>query len=1008
MPLTRIFAAEKRREGSRMSKIPATPRIYTIPAGVAFVDALAKGILDKAGKDPMTLASMQILLPTRRACRSLREAFLKITNGAPLMLPRMDAIGDVDDEELSLLLSGIEQELSLPPAISSMRRTFLLAELIGKMGRSRGIEQDLSLADALGRLMDQIYTEDLDLKNLEHAIDNSDLADHWQISLKFLEILSDAWPKILQERGVMDAADRRNRLLKSLADYWTQNPPAHPVIAAGSTGSIPAAAALLKTISSLPDGCIVLPGLDQDMDAQSWDALDDTHPQATLKHLLQTLSFERSDVALWPSCKDDESAKKRRAFCTEVMRPSETSQEWQTLQSRLALSEGDLTLERYDCATQEEEALTIALSLRGILEDKEKTAALVTPDRRLARRVAMACRRWGIEIDDSAGQMLSDTQTGTYLRLCIETLCNELKPVALLNFSKHALCLPADFRDWRQAVCALDKHVFRGPAFSGGLHAHESKLADMETRGKETAGFRKTLGFIETAFAPLIRLNDGKAHPFAAWADAHLQVCETFCGPAILWSGEAGDAAAKLFSEIFAEAGHLPELDARQYLAALEHMMKGIAVRPAFGLHPRLMILGQLEARLVGADVMILSGLNEKTWPPDAGLDPWMSRPMRKRFGLPSPERSIGLSAHDFAQCLCADKTILTRSMRVDGAPTVPARWLQRMDAVLSGLGLKPESVLHGDALDWARQLDHIDEKDYKPLGRPDPRPPVEARPRALPVTAVETWMKDPYGIYARYILGLRKLKPLEQKLDAAMRGTIVHDALHKFGELYRYEEILPADAAQTLLAVTRKELDATGVEQDARRFWEPRLEKTAHWIVRHENAWRNTFMPEKFESTGTLSFQGPAGEFILSAKADRIDYTKDGAAAAIIDYKTGGTFSSTGMIDGRYPQLPLEALILEAGGFAAKPAPVESLVYWIIGGGEDGGKVKELKKTAELKKAKENAAHGLEKLIAVFDKEETPYYSLPRPDLAPRFNDYEHLARVKEWTALGEQEDSA
>ena len=988
--------------------------VYTIPAGLSFVDMLARGILNETGDDPLALARMQILLPTRRGCRSLREAFLRLSEGKPLLLPRMNPIGDVDEEELSLTLAGIEDELDLPPAVTPLRRQFLLMTLIAKQGASRSIEQDMMLAGALGRLMDQIYAEDLDLAYLPRAIDKEDFAEHWNISIEFLKILSVFWPMILAENGVIDAADRRNRLLKKLAAHWQANPPTHKIIAAGSTGSIPATARLLKTIAGLPDGCIVLPGLDQTMDDESWKAMDDTHPQATLRHLLTELDERRENVEVWPSCDAQAPHQgKMRAFVSEIMRPADTTQEWQSAGKRLALKESDLSVERYDCAAPQEEALTIALALRGVLEDTDapKTAAFITPDRRLARRVAMACRRWGIEIDDSGGEFLSETKTGTYLRLCIEAVCAEMKPVALLDFAKHALCLPRQRENWRGEVRDLDRHALRGPSFQGGMQAHYHRLDALEEESKKRSAehrveikpLKNTLSYIEKSFGPLLALS--VEQPFSAWCEAHLKVAENFCAQDILWSGQDGEAAALLFTQLREEQHLLPSCTARDYLAIVEQAMNSITVRPAFGLHPRLMILGQLEARLVEAYVMILGGLNEGTWPPAPAVDPWMSRPMRKRFGLPSPERSVGLSAHDFAQALCARKVILTRSLRVDGSPTVPARWLQRMDTVLQACGLSPEIIMQADRLAQARLLDHTD--DYAPVERPRPKPPVGARPRKLSVTQIDTWMKDPYSIYARHILKLAALEPLEQPLDAAMRGTLIHNVLDRFVEIY--PDHMPDDAKKNFISIARKELDALGLGDDIRVFWEPRLAKIAGWITAEEQKWRQDKKPMAREVRGEISFDTPNGPFVLSARADRIDMTRGRKEAAIIDYKSGGQYSASGMISGKFPQLPLEAVIVEEGTIdTLKPMPVSALSYWVVNGGKDGGTIMTMDDTAKITAAKENAKQGIIDLIARFDNAHTPYYSIPRPDNAPKYNDYEHLARVREWTALDDSEEAA
>lgn len=988
--------------------------VYTISPGLSFVDVLAQGILEKTGDDPLFLARMQILLPTRRACRTLREAFLRLSDGKPLLLPRMSPLGDVDEEELSFFETNIDDDLSLPPPIAPLKRLFLLTTLIAAQGRGRGIEQDIALAKALAQLMDQVYTENLDLKDLPQIVDRAEFADHWQISLDFLSLLSEHWPKILEEQGEIDAADRRNRLLKKLADHWLENPPSHPIIAAGTTGSIPSTAELLKVIMTLPDSSIVLPGLDQLMDEKSWLSLDDTHPQATLKSLLSTLKISRNDVGIWNDIKQDEKKQKDiRLFSSEVMRPADTSREWQTIRQRLSLISDDISIQRYDCAGPQEEALTIALALREALEIPGKTAAVVTPDRRLAQRIVMACRRWGIEIDDSAGRPLSQTPTGIFIRLCMKALCADFRPVALLDFCKHGLCSPPSYENWRSDIRAADQMLMRGLAFDGSLEAYYKKIDRRSHERKDhpnrpdLEAFRPLIKFIEEAFSPLTSLHEhNKTVSLHDWAMAHLQVCESFSHTDYLWAGDAGDAASLLFSNLLEQSENLVRpISARDYLSIIEQAMADISIRPAYGLHPRLSILGQLEARLVEADLMILAGLNEGTWPPSPAADPWMSRPMRKRFGLPSIERSIGLSAHDFAQNLCAPNVILTRSTRVDGTPTVPARWLQRMDTVLEAMGLSAEVLKKGNLLEIARTMD--DPHDYKPVTRPEPRPPVDVRPRKLSVTKIETWMKDPYSIYAEYILKLKPLEPLEQTLDAAMKGTVIHAVLDDFVKAYPVS--VPANASTEFLKIAKAELENLGIDADIRALWEPRLEKIADWLVKTETAWRQDWRPEKREVDGKMVVDGPAGPFTITVRADRIDKSLDGKELAIIDYKSGGSFSAKGMGSGQYPQLPLEALIVESGGFeSTRPLNVSALSYWVVSGSGDGGKEIILCKTEQMADAKQNARLGLEALITRFDDPSMPYYSLPRPEYAPKYNNYEHLARVKEWAALDDKDNAA
>ncbi len=999
--------------------------LYTVPAGVPFAAALAQGLLERAGDDPASLSRYSILLPTRRACRTLRDTFLALTDGKPLLLPRMQPLGDVDEDELILEIAGKEnaaRSLDLPPALPSLRRRILLARLIMTLPNyTRGPEQDFALAGALGRLMDQVYTEGLDLARLPGLVADRELAQHWQVTVKFLEILSKRWPEILATHGMIDAADRRSRLLAALAEHWKESPPAHPVIAAGSTGSIPATAALLHAIAALPQGCVVLPGLDRDIDEESWQALDDAHPQATLRDLLARMKTQRTNVQLWPFTPATDQAdeppalteRKRKArawLAGEMMRPAATAEHWQDLRldpgRKDALEQSLKQLMRFECDTSEEEARLIAVIMRETLGTPGRTAALITPDRTLARRVAVACQRWGIEIDDSGGQPLSATPAGSFLRLIVQGAL-DMKPGTLASLLKHKHCrLGRLKKDLTPLVGKLETCILRGSVTGKGWAALYDNAAQKEKDEKRTID-TSLLRELEDKFAPLTKLCEENVRPFAEFLTAHLQLAESLAdapgshGAATLWQGQDGEAAALFFAGLRDQAELLPPVSGEHYLSIIEQLMRTINVRTTYGTHPRLFILGQLEARLMQADVMILAGLNEKTWPPDPGNDPWMSRPMREDFGLPSPERAIGLSSHDFVQAFCSPHVVITRSRRVDGTPSVPARWLQRLDTVLAALAI--DSAIYGSAVyeQWAKALD-TPEGDPQPVRRPEPRPPPHKRPREMYVTAIERWMRDPYHIYARYILRLKKLPDLEEQSDAAERGAIMHDVLSRF--VTDCPAALPENAQDKLIELGR---EIIGEKLDDPRlwgFWWPRFQRLAGWFVNHERHWRLQATVAASEAEGGASLDIDGIPFTLRARADRIDDLENGAFA-VIDYKTGACPSKNEVESGYAPQLPLEALILLEGGFPGLAAQdVPYMGFWKLTGGAEPGEEKPVEADPET------ARQGLIRLVRAFRNEDTPYYSLPRPAKAPPANrqDYAHLARVQEWAALDDETEAA
>jgi ATP-dependent helicase/nuclease subunit B len=467
-------------------------------------------------------------------------------------------------------------------------------------------------------------------------------------------------------------------------------------------------------------------------------------------------------------------------------------------------------------------------------------------------------------------------------------------------------------------------------------------------------------------------------------------------GAARLWADDAGEAAAKVVFELLDAADALGPIDGRDYPALFDSLIAGQAVRPRHGTPSRLFIWGLLEARLQRADVTILGGLNEGTWPPEAAANPWMSRPMLKDFGLPAPERRIGLTAHDFVQSFCAPRVVLSRAERVDGTPTMPARWLLRLENLIEAAGLTETLTQSAPWLAWHEALDTP--KHVQSVKAPKPMPPVEARPRQLSVSRIETWIRDPYAIYARFILGLKPLDPIDADPGAMDRGILIHGALDAF--THAYPDTLPDDALERLIEIGKDMFAPYAAWPGVRAFWWPRFERLADWFI-------NTFQRERLESgyrtlasevEGKYAFEAPGGTFTLIGRADRIDERPDNALA-ILDYKTGQAASWKQIKTHFAPQLPLESMIAEAGGFAGiDPRNVAEIGYVHLTGGRVPGKT--LIFTEDIGEVVSQTDAGLQKLVRQFDDPETPYLSRPRPMLLHRYGDYDHLARVKEWSS--------
>ncbi len=973
------------------------PGVVTIPAGVPFVEALAAGLLAEVGAAPERLADALVLLPTRRACRLFAEALLRQSDGRALLLPRIQPLGEIDADET--LIDG-SFDLTVPGAIGPLRRQLLLARLFERSGWPIG--HALRLADELAALLDELQTERVPLDALAHLVPQH-LAEHWQNNRAVLAVIAEAWPGVLAAERALDPAERRHRLLAELAALWRVAPPQRRIIAAGSTGSIPATRALLGAIATLPLGSVVLPGLDQAMDEASWRVLPPSHPQYGLRQLLEALEIDRGAVAEWAAAGIVGTDPARARLLGEAMRPAATIAAWQQVAPPTPAALQGLVLERHPDLPGE--ALALALRMRAALEDPERSAALVTRDRQLARRVAAELRRWGIEVDDSAGTPLDQTPPGAFLLLTARMVIDGVTPVALLAALKHPFARNGQGQgSFRDQVRALECACLRGPRLAGGFSGIlvELRRAYGRAAGDEWQRQRlaRLIGLVERLdemARPFLALAGARTAGLTTLVRAHLDFAEGLARPergtsSPLWAREAGQAAAAFCTELLEAADPEHRIAPDAYPALLGQLMAARPVRSRAPKHPRLHIWGQLEARLQHADLLLLGGLNEGTWPALVDPGPWLSGGMRQALGLSPVERRIGLAAHDFVQAACARNVVLSRAEKdAQGNPTVPCRWLVRLETVLAGVGVQRAGDTDWGA--WARTLDHV--ASARPEPRPAPVPPVAARPRELSVSDVGLWMKDPYDLYAKRILELAPLDDLEADPGALERGNIIHKALEGFVRAYPGE--LPIDAERRLLDVGRELFQQFSHRPQVMALWWPRFERVAAWVVEQERARRAGAVEIKVEARGLLRLAAPAGEFRLKARADRLERDADGRIT-VIDYKTGLLPERAEVVCGRAPQLPLEAAMVEAGAFEeVGRAAVAELLYWQLRGDETGG---ETRRAAALDPAElaAQARDGLSRLFAHYDRPQTAYRARPRPDV-PWRGDYDHLARRGEWT---------
>ena len=1008
---------------------PSGPRWYAIEARRPFLEDLAAGVLDWLGEHPPeALSDAVILLPNRRAARAFTSALTKLAGDRPVLLPQVRPLGDLEEDEPPFAPG--ELGLDLPPAIAPLTRRFEMARMIVEDFRP-GLAplRALEMADALGGFLDSCQLEEVeDLQRVATLVEG-DLAEHWQESARFLGLAAEAWPKRLAALGLVDPAWRRARLLRLLADAWSERPPTQPVIAAGSTGTAPAAADVLAAVAKAPQGCVVLPGLDRDLAPAVWSQLGDNeqHPQNALWRLLRRHEVERDAVRPWFEPAADPAAgtrgRARQRLLNEALRPAEATDDWRALirdlradafseRSADPIAEGLEGLSVITVRAEEDAAATLALMMRETLETPGRTCALVTPDLALGRRVAARLERWGVVPDNSSGQPLSRMPAGRLVDLAARFLHQPLDPHAMLGLLKHPLVrLDLEDVDPATAIRALEEHALRGPRLRDWARARRALLKAGEPRDDGQPRSPHTIERIAAARAlldRLERLSDAARTPFVpdapldAAARALTTLIEALAGPDA-WAGPDGEAAAALLAGLIEGGASLGEVSRADFAELVGALLTEETVRTGGANQPRLRILGAIEARLVRADRMILAGLEEGVWPNAAPTDPFLSRPMRKALGLPPPERRLGQTAQDFVQAACADEAILVHSERRGGQPAVKSRWLWRLEMLTRGANADDTPVeleRPSHHLDQARALDVPARATPDYARRPAPRPPVERRPRELPVTGVERWVRDPYAIYARYVLNLRQMDRPGQSAEAMARGNAVHKAVERL--TVSWPEVLPEDCADQLETLLLEELGHHGFEDAAMAREAPLARNCARWLSGWEAERRARKIHIRVEEKVEMWVPAPAGPFKLTAKADRIELSATGAA--VLDFKTGQIPSPKQVKSGFSPQLTLTGAILaEAGLSDTGPVPPEELTYVRVVGRKVPGQAAVRALGEEAVALSEAALDGLKTRIARFDDPDTPYLSWVAPQFMGSFGgNYDHLARVWEWHVVG------
>ena len=1002
---------------------PSAPKVYSIAAHRGFADALVAGLVPRYRDPDLGLARLTLLVPSTRARRTITEAFIRhfgaseaASGSGGLLMPRMAVVGDLDlDEALGPLLDPLGA-LEIPRVIDPMRRWLALARLIElqERGEGRAVPRGatlLRLARETAATMDRLLGEEIAPDDLldPRVVDlDKDLAAHWQQTLRLFAAVQQRWRFQLEEWGAVDAPTRRNLLFRHAARRWRVDPPATPIVAAGVTSAAPALADLLKVVSELPQGAVILPDLDLAMDDAVWKELGRagaapepggekfgradavSHPQYHLKLLLNRMGVARAEVQPWHRRGEAAAPPERSHAISALFLPPEASRRWIDLPAQKRRLSGVRIMQS---ATPEEEAQGVALLVREALEIAGKRIAVITPDRALARRIAAHLSRWGIAADDTAGRPLSQTAAGRLLLLVADVAANGAAPVALTALLTHPLASAGmDRREWLAHTRTLER-ALRGPRPREGIEPIVRIVA--KTAGR-SPGLATWWARVEAILSPVLAL--AESAPLADTLDALVGASEALGGED-LWSREDGRALARFVEELAGSAREAgTQVETGQIDLVLRDAMDEIAVRPPWGGHARVAIYGLLEARMSRADLVICAGMNEGAWPARGTVDALLAPPVLRALGVPGADFRIGLSAHDLAGALGAPEVVLSRAARDEAGPAIPSRFLLRVQALLGELLKGHEETA---AVELARAL--ADAESSPPYPRPAPDPSADQRDVDISATALDRLLGDPFQFYAGKIMNLEDLPALDSEPDPAWQGSVAHAILERWHKAYA------TDSEAQIAPIMNAVMEETNAHPLMRALWQPRLLAALEWVAEQVRTSDREVLAVEADAWGEMQFEGVR----VHGRPDRIDRLPDGGLA-IVDYKTGKPPTAAQVEAGYALQLGVLGMIAAADGFARAKGTPEAFEYWSLGKSDKSetgfGYVETPlrvgKKTSGLlpEQLLPHTDAKLREAVRDYIKGAKPFRARENPDY-PAYDTYDQLMRLAEWLPRMDEE---
>ena len=968
--------------------------IFNIPSYFNFLKSLHDFIINKCD-NKLLLSNITVLLPSRRSCNELKRLFLENANNQAIILPNIRAIGDIDYDDIllkQLTLNDIIDNKSLCDNTSRIKYKILLIKELLKWIRtnnnelfdSTNIEQVSDLALELEKFLNEVNRNNLDLTKLENIVDNNEYSEHWQRILNFLEVFSKKWNKFIKDNNIISIVDFKTKMIELNAKYFEKNKPLNPIIIANVVGNTVNTCNFIKNIIQYDNCYFIFKGLDKNLTDEEWKKINVFHPQYSFKKLLENcISVDRRDIKDLKFKENILINKNIETILTYSMLPYSETYKWQ---EKLNIKSDDFSnISKIECKNIFDELSIISLITKYHYELNNGSTAIITSNDVFASQLEIELKNYGLSVNNVFGNKISKTEIVKFLFLILDVIKNNYETISLLSLLKHNFTLFGyDKRELNDLIFILEENILRG---TGKLDKNSiiQKIKLSKDEKLET--------FLNTIIKTLDELKFKNVN-FSDIVKTHLKIAEQISFNGIInnsnnfWNNEInGNELLNFFNELISESEEYGVVDScDEYSCLLNYLIAENSYSDKYYIHPMINIISPQEAKLINYDLVIISNLNDGEFPLFISTDPWMSKSMRKAFGLPDKEELIGNSAYDFTQLLTNKKVILTRSLKEDGVPTTESKYLLRLETFLScqNLSIKAENI-------WQNVLETINKVEKTAsIKRPLPTPPLNKRPRELYATGIEKLINNPYDIYAEKILQLKAKEDFYENKAFLFFGSAVHEAIELYTKNYIKDD--KEKLCEKLTKYGQQTFNKYFTDDANKELFFIRFLNIVKWFVNEDENIRLNGYKVYSEETKHKYFKDI--DFTLSAKIDRIDENEYNSID-ISDYKTGSNIpNNTNILNGKKPQLTIEAIIL------SDINKIDKIAYWSVKG-KNNDYIKNI--DVDIKKLVEKGENGIKKLIAHFNIYENCYiattYDLNNQNSYQ--SDYKHLSRVDEWGYL-------